>query len=73
MTNKINIEEEKVKAYLRSSLWYLDGQYYYITAVNQITGKETNHTFQQKPGPFVKAIIARAHNVERKEVSIVYL
>ena len=62
-----------VKAYLRPALWYLEVKYYSITAVNQKTGKETKHTFLQKPGPFVKAIIARAHNVKRKEVMIANL
>lgn len=59
----------KVKAYIRTGPHYNPG--YFIQATS--AGKATRHFFLQAPGPFVRAIIARAHGVDKSEVFLAWL
>jgi hypothetical protein len=59
----------KVKAYIRTGPHYNPG--FFIQACSP--GKITQHFFQQEPGPFVRAIIARAHGVENDSVFLAWL
>lgn len=58
---------KKVRAYVRIGPPNDPG--YFIQAMS--AGKATRHFFLQKPGPFVRAIIARAHGVDKDEVSLI--
>ena len=58
-----------VKAAIRTGPHYNPG--YFIEATS--AERTTKHVFLQSPGPFVRAIIARAHAVDASDVRLAWL